>query len=181
MPVELKQLQADQAAPLLGALVQLLQDAVDRGASVGFLTPLSTARAQAYWQGVVDQMANGAKHLWVATDQQALLGAVQLEPCQRDNGRQRGEVQKLFVMGSARRLGVAGQLMDTLEAFAKHTGIRTLHLDTEDGSAAELFYQGRDYQRVGVIPDYAQSSHGAPCGTAIYYKQLGSTSAKDTA
>lgn len=156
----------------LPQLITLLQDAVNQGASVGFLAPLVTPLARAYWQDVAMQVAAGKKMIWLAEGSSTLLGAVQLEPCRRENGLQRGEVQKLFILSQARRLGIAASLMDTLEQHALDNRIRTLYLDTEEGSPAEVFYQRLGYYRVGTIPDYAHTSTGQPCATAIYYKQL---------
>ncbi len=177
----LQLLDASSMEPLLPGLVALLQDAVDQGASVGFLAPLSAPRALAYWREVHGLVAAGRKNLWLALQDGAVVGSVQLEPCQRDNGRQRAEVQKLFVLSTLRRTGLAAALMQALEQHAQAQALRTLHLDTEEGSAAEAFYQRLGYQRVGVIPDYASSNHGVPCGTAIYYKQLPPIAAKDAA
>ena len=42
----------DGAAAHRAALVALLQNAVDSGASLGFLPPLETAEATAYWESV---------------------------------------------------------------------------------------------------------------------------------
>ena len=44
--------EVNSAATYQDALIALLQDCVDSGASVGFLPPLSTEKAASYWQGV---------------------------------------------------------------------------------------------------------------------------------
>ncbi len=77
------------------------------------------------------------------------------------------------MLGVARRSGVATLLMDALEARAKRLGRTLLTLDTGTGSVAELFYAGRGFVRVGVIPNYALMPDGGPCDTTVYYKQLG--------
>lgn len=163
---------ANRLQERLPQLIALLQDAVNQGASVGFFAPLADAPARAYWQDVAMQVAADKKMIWLAEDSSALLGAVQLEPCKRENGLQRAEVQKLFVLNRARQRGIAASLMKTLEQTAFGNRIRTLHLDTEEGSPAEAFYQRLGYHRIGAIPDYAHASTGQPCATAIYYKQL---------
>jgi len=170
-----------QARADLPGLVALLQNAVNQGASVGFLAPLAAGSATHYWEGVLSAVAAGDKKLWLAHTQGTLVGAVQLEPCGRENGRHRAEVQKLFVLHTARRAGVAALLMQALEHYASNQAIRTLFLDTETGSPAELFYQRRGYTKVGDIPDYCLSSGGAPSGTSIYYKQLTSPALKEAA
>ena len=45
--------------PQLQSLAGLLLDAVDGGASVSFMQPLSLPRALAFWQGVADGVASG--------------------------------------------------------------------------------------------------------------------------
>lgn len=48
MPVNIGPLSADQIGELRPALAALLQDAVESGASIGFLPPLPAAEAEAY-------------------------------------------------------------------------------------------------------------------------------------
>jgi len=172
---------AAQAQAALPALVALLQDAVDQGASVGFLAPLAAGTAAHYWHSVLEAVAAGDKKLWLLQLQGTLVGAVQLEPCGRENGRHRAEVQKLFVLHTARRTGMAALLMQALEQYAGNHALRTLFLDTETNSPAELFYQRVGYMKVGNIPDYCLSAGGAPSGTSIYFKQLSSPALKEAA
>ncbi|MCX8506924.1 MAG: hypothetical protein ORN98_09995 [Alphaproteobacteria bacterium] len=54
----------------------LLQDAVEGGASVGFLWPLTTARAKQYWQDVHHALADNLI-LWVAELEGKIVGSVQ--------------------------------------------------------------------------------------------------------
>lgn len=166
--------QADAArmAAALPALTELLQDAVAHGASVGFLQPLQSEAAASYWQGVQAQIAAGEKLLWLAFDGAKLAGTVQLEPCGKENGKQRGEVQKLLVRSDLRRLGVAAQLMQALQRKSLDLKLRLLFLDTETGSGAEAFYQRIGFTRVGDIPDYCLAADGKNSATTIYYKQL---------
>jgi acetyltransferase len=72
------------------ALIALLQDVVDDGASVGFLPPLSVAEAGEYWDSVFDAVDGGARLLWVArTPGDGLAGTVQLDLEKRANGNHR--------------------------------------------------------------------------------------------
>ena len=52
--LKIASLTAAQAEKRLDALVDLLRDAVDSGASIGFLPPLAEARD--YWRGVLQAM-----------------------------------------------------------------------------------------------------------------------------
>ena len=63
MSLEIRQV--ERAAFNDKPLVELLRDAVDSGASVGFLAPLTTAVAADYWQGVRDELGSSGA-LWCA-------------------------------------------------------------------------------------------------------------------
>lgn len=149
----------------------LLIDVVDGGASVGFLGPMQPATADRYWDETLSDLG-AARLLWVAEDAGAIVGSVQLELCQKENGRHRAEVQKLFVLTAHRGRGVASRLMADLEAHARRCGRSLLVLDTQAGSAAEAVYRHFGWNRVGEIPDFAASSDGALHPTAYYYKIL---------
>jgi acetyltransferase len=152
-------------------LVRLLIDSVDGGASLGFLSPLSPATAARYWQGVFSSLGDGLV-LWVAEQEGEIVGSVQLARCQKENGLHRAEVQKLLVLSSARRRGIAAALMAELEAFARADKRSLLVLDTLVGSPAEVVYQRLHWQRAGEIPGYAASPDGALHATAYYFKQI---------
>ncbi|MCS3804565.1 GNAT superfamily N-acetyltransferase [Chromobacterium alkanivorans] len=163
-------------APALAAgdysrLSALLADCVAGGASVGFLAPLPEAEAAAYW-AQVDSLLGAGLQLWLAEEDGALLGCVQLAPCQRGNGRHRAEVQKLLVHSACRGRGVARRLMAALEDHAHKQGIRLLVLDTEAGSGAEAVYRKLGWSKSGEIPDYAASPDGRLHPTAYYFKRL---------
>ena len=152
----------------------LLQDAVDSGASVGFLPPLSPEAARDYWLGVFHDMEAGRRLLLAASDGARLVGTVQLELATKPNALHRAEVQRLLVHRSARRQGIGEQLMRQLEALASERGRTLLVLDTRHGDPSELLYQKLGYTRAGVIPDYARSANDALDATAFYYRQLAS-------
>ena len=163
-----------EARALLPQLVELLRDAVDAGASVGFLPPLAPAEAQHYWQTVVEAIEAGTRVLLLAqTAAGDVLGAVQLDLATRPNSLHRAEVSKLLVHRRARRQGVARQLLRALEAAARARGRRTLVLDTRHGDVAEQLYQGAGYHFVGIIPAYFLNSDRQLHATAVYYKLLG--------
>lgn len=172
LTAELLELDALNAQRLLGPLCGLLQDAVRGGASVGFHEPLDDARAQTFWEGVIDALAAGQRRCWVIVIGTQVAASVQLEPCTKENGRQRGDIMKLLVHTQWRRRGFARALMEHAQQEAAAMGLRTLVLDTEVGSAAEAVYQSLGWQRVGEIPDYADLPDGTPVATAYYYLTL---------
>ena len=157
---------------LLPDLCVLLKDAVDGGASVGFLAPLAPSVAAEYWRDALTS-AGANLTVWVAQEHGRVVGSVQLALSGRENGRHRAEVQKLLVLASSRRKGIARQLMSTLESYARDAGRTLLILDTQLGSAAESLYRGLGWSRVGEIPDFAAAPDGTLKATALYFKQLG--------
>ncbi len=160
-----------QEVSLLGGLCDLLTDSVNNGASVGFLSPLSRETAKQYWERVFQSLGTSLA-LWVAEQHGKVVGSVQLSLCERENGRHRAEVQKLFVLSVNRGQGIAAKLMSELERFARSAGRTLLVLDTQAGSVAESVYQHLAWQRVGEIPDYAASPNGELHATAYYFKSI---------
>ncbi|WP_439860775.1 GNAT family N-acetyltransferase [Pseudomonas sp. MBLB4136] len=155
-------------------LVELLLDSVRHGASVGFLADLSGAEANAYFDEVRAGLEDGSRLLWVAGRQALPLGSVQLSLCQKRNGLNRAEVQKLLVRSCARRRGIARALLQGLEDEARDRQRGLLYLDTEAGSPAEDFYRSAGYRCIGGLPDYACGPDGRYRANAIYYKTLSS-------
>jgi acetyltransferase len=156
---------------LLSALSELLIDSIHNGASVGFLAPLPKQTTEKYWQKVFASLNDGLS-LWVAEADGKIVGSVQLDPCQKQNGRHRADLQKLFVLSSHRGQGIASQLMAAAESFARKEKLTLLVLDTEAGSHAESVYQHLGWTKVGEIPNYAAIPNGELIATAYYYKEL---------
>ena len=96
-------------------LAQLLTDAVANGASLGYDPQIDHYDAECYFHSLRPVIAKGELVLWIASDEHRVIGTVQLSRCQKPNGRNRAEIQQLMGHSSARRLGVAHQLIDTLE------------------------------------------------------------------
>jgi acetyltransferase len=142
-------------------LVALLRDAVEKGASLGFLADIGDAEAGAFWDGVAAAVAQGTRVLLVAQGEDGrLAGTVQLDLCTKPNGVNRAEVQKLIVHSSARRSGIARALMAAAEGEARKRARGLVYLDTEAGSGAEGFYRALGYSYLGGLPEYACSPDG---------------------
>lgn len=161
----------------LPALCDLLIDGVHRGASLGFLAPLSRYAALEYWHAVFARL--GPHHsLWIACAEsesgvgEQLLGAVQLSLCPRANAHHRGEVQGLMVHSRARGRGVASLLMARLECAAAVQARTLLVLEAPSGSQAEAVYVHLGWQRAGEIPDYDASADGNLQGASLYFKRV---------
>jgi GNAT superfamily N-acetyltransferase len=165
-------LDAAAAERELESLAAILADAVDSGASVGFVAPFSTADAAAWWRALLPAVGSGSVLLLAASLDADLVGTVQLHPAGQANGRHRAEVAKLLVHRSARRRGVGGALMAAVEALALEQGRTLLILDTQAGSDAERLYTGLGWTVAGVIPGYSLLSDGTLGPTTYMYKLL---------
>jgi acetyltransferase len=163
---------AEQAGREIGQLARLLVDAVESGASVGFMPPLSHAEAHDYWQGVVRSIGDGTHVLLVAMDGDRVEGAVQLALETRANGNHRAEAMKLFVHRRARRRGLAKALMAEVERTARSLGRTLLLMDTRKGGEAEKMCEALGYVRFGEVPNYARNADGRLHATAFFYRQL---------
>lgn len=169
---QLNRVTADSFAYYRDGLVALLLDAVAHGASVGFLADIDAQQANNYFDEVKQRLVSGELLLWVVGKDKEVLGSVQLGLCQKLNGLNRAEVQKLLVHSEARRRGLGQQLMQALEATARQKQRGLLYLDTEAGSDAEVFYRSQGYTKAGEIPDYACGPDGTYRPTALYYKLM---------
>ena len=153
-------------------LAELLLDAVDGGASVGFMQPLGMHRAEAFWQQVAEGVARGERALLVAEDGLGICGTVQLVLSQPDNQPHRADLAKMLVHRRARRRGLGAALMRAAEQAARDSGKTLLVLDTVSHSDADRLYTRLGWQRVGEIPGYALWPQGGLCATTYFYKAL---------
>ena len=163
---------AEQAESDIEQLVDLLIDAVDSGASIGFMPPISRADAFAYWQDAIAVMRTGHRLLLVAMDEDVVQGSVQIHLEPRANGNHRAEAIKLFVHRRARRRGLAKALMLEVESTARRLCRTLLLMDTRKGGEAEKMCESLGYTRYGEVPKYARSGDGRLDATVFYYHQL---------
>jgi hypothetical protein len=77
-------------------LVELLQNAVHNGASVGFVCPLPREVARQYWHDVIKDVRQGSRLLLVLRIDGRVAGSVQLDLCTRPNGTHRAESSEAF-------------------------------------------------------------------------------------
>ncbi len=173
--VRLETLPAEPTATDRAGLAALLIACVAAGASIGFLAPLDPMEAEAFWRKVIGEVASGGRTILVARDPAGrIVGSAQIGFESKPNGRHRAEVQKVMVLPSHRRRGIAARLMAEIEARARARGVWLLFLDTSDSHAgARELYEALDYRYVGGIPGYALDTHGTPEQNAIFYKTLG--------
>lgn len=159
-------------AARLGELADVLIDCVEGGASVSFMHPLSRDRAVAFWRDVADGIARGERVLVAALDEAGTIaGTAQVVLAQPENQPHRADLSKMLVHRRARRAGAGAALLAAAEAAAREAGKTLLVLDTASADAERLYERGQ-WQRVGVIPDYALLPRGGLCRTAVYFKRL---------
>lgn len=153
-------------------LAQLLKSAVDDGAGIGFMAPLQRDKAEAYWAGVAEAVADGRTLLFVAFEQSRITGTAQLQIVQWPNQPHRAEIAKIMVAPGSRRKGIGRSLLTNAEAAARAMGRTLLVLDTESGSSAERLYLSLGWQKAGIIPDFALRAHGGLTPTTYMFKRL---------
>lgn len=164
-------LSAEQILSRIDELSDVLEQCVNDGASVSFMLPFNRDKSRPFWTRVAQSVSCGERIVLGAENAQGtLVGTVQLIIDQPENQPHRADVAKLLVHTSARRSGIARELMNTLESCAHHEGKTLLVLDTSTGSAAELFYHNCGWQKAGVIPGYAKMPDGTLAGTTLFYK-----------
>lgn len=153
-------------------LSDVLIDCVENGASVGFLSPLSRDRADAFWLGVAVAVDTDRRVVFVARqDGNRIDGTVQLVLAGAENQPHRADIAKLLVHTRARRQGMADDLMRAAEAYARSIGRDLLVLDTATDEAARL-YERLGWTGSGIIPGYALNADGSRTPTIFYWKSL---------
>lgn len=172
LPV-IESLDSADAIKVQDDLAALLCDAVNNGASVGFLPPLDMDTARRYWTDeVFPALSTGQRVLLVAKLDGQIVGTAQLVLVDKANGPHRAEVIRVLVHSAQRRQGLGRALMRAIEQHAQRLGRTTLVLDTRKGDAAERLYRALGWVHVGDIPAYVINDAGVLEATAIYYRLL---------
>ncbi|WP_049571430.1 GNAT family N-acetyltransferase [Nonomuraea sp. SBT364] len=153
-------------------LAEVLADAVDDGASLGFVAPFGREPAARWWREQEAAVAGGSLLVWAARDAGGIVATAGLSLPGKANSRHRAEVVKLLVHRDARGRGLARALLATLERAALAAGVTLLVLDTRSGSAAESLYLSEGWTRFGVVPGYAADPDGSLQDCGFFYKLL---------
>jgi GNAT superfamily N-acetyltransferase len=171
--IQIRGLQAIGDREIQG-LSDVLIDCVEGGASVGFMLPMSRAKAEAFWHSTSASLARGERLVLAAEDAAGMIvGTVQVILNQPENQPHRGDIAKMLVHRRVRGRGVGAALLAAAERSAVSAGRTLLVLDTVTGSDAERLYARQGWQRCGEIPNYALWPDGRPCATTIFFKLLG--------
>ncbi|HEY4348979.1 MAG TPA: GNAT family N-acetyltransferase [Gaiellaceae bacterium] len=170
--IEVRVLDADEGLAHLDGLAEVLHDCVQGGASVGFMASLTPAEAREFYEGVLAEAAAGRRILLAAFDGDRLVGTAQVILGALPNGLHRGEIAKVLVHRSARRMGAATALMERAELAAAAAGKTLLVLDAVTDGAAARLYAELGWTRVGEIPNFALFPDGSTCSTTYFYKPI---------
>jgi GNAT superfamily N-acetyltransferase len=156
------------------ALEDLLVDAVEGGASVNFIWPMTREKAASWWDGALASHQRGERLIFAAeTTDGRIDGTVQLIPAAQENQPHRADLAKMLVHHRARRLGLGAALMRAAETEARRLGYSLLTLDTETGSAGEHLYASQGWIKFGEVPFYALRADGSRAEPAsFFYKVL---------
>jgi ribosomal protein S18 acetylase RimI-like enzyme len=165
-------LPADAAEAALPALTDILADCVAQGASVGFMADSTLAEYEAFWRGVVEEVAAGRTILLAVRSDNGIVATAQVQLIAKRNQPHRAEIAKVLVHSQARRQGLGEALMRAAEAHARAAGRDLLVLDTDEASAARRLYNRLGWTEVGTIPRYALMPDGSDCGSTFFYKDL---------
>ena len=170
--MEIRALRQDEWEVSAPALVRILIEAVQAGASLGFMQNLGAEIALAFWQGAFEKIESGEVVIFAAFSGKVLIATTTLRLTTPSNQPHRGEICKVIVAPSHQGLGVGKALMKAAEIAAVEAGKNLLTLDTESESGAEFFYLSLGWLKVGEIPRYALSPSGDLHPTSIFYKEF---------
>jgi|SRR5579862_5409547 len=155
------------------ALIDLLVDAVESGASVNFVWPMTRPKADRWWDSALASHARGERVILAAEAGGTLDGSVQLVLAQQENQWFRADLAKLLVHRRARHQGLGEALTRAAEGEAARLGRTLLTLDTEAGSDAERLYARLGWIQYGQVPDYAMRADGCTRQlVTFFYKTL---------
>jgi GNAT superfamily N-acetyltransferase len=170
--LEIRRLGPEEPRERLDALAEVLADCVAGGASVGYMAPFSHEDARAAFEGFARDAEQGRRIILGAFLDGNLVGTAQLVLAVPPNQPHRADVARVLVHRSARRRGIAQQLMEQLEREARAEGKTLLVLDAVTGGDAARLYERTGWNMVGVIPNYALYPDGRPCDTTVFWKTV---------
>jgi GNAT superfamily N-acetyltransferase len=173
MKHEIRLLSPAEAAARRDALIDILVDSVEGGASVNFVWPMTRAKAESWWDDALRSHARGERLIFTGEAGGRIDGTVTLNPVFKENQPFRAEISKMLVHSRARRQGLGAALLRAAEDEARRLGRDLLTLDTETGSAGETLYTRLGWTRFGEVPGYALTADGARrAGATFFYKEL---------
>src|SRR3954454_13808625 len=116
--MEIVELSADEVRASADALAQLLLDAHASNMALGLAGPLTPERASAAWLATADRLGAG-RVLLAAPARGGVVGSVQIVRATAENGRHRGEIQRLAVRADRRGSGLGRALLHAASERAR--------------------------------------------------------------
>ena len=177
--MEIVEIRTTPSLELFSQLVDLLQDAVQSGASVGFLSPLSTAEARNFWMAVLEDVARGERVVLLASENRTVLGCAQLLLTSRINARHRAEVQKLLVHSQHQRRGSGARVApgDRKDRRAEGALPAARRCPRRRAGRAIVFARGLQQGRAR-FPRYQRGPDGHFDSTVIFFRNLDARSSE---
>jgi GNAT superfamily N-acetyltransferase len=172
MPPTVRVVASTELEDLLPALVELLRESVDGGASLGFLPPLTPQEARRYWLSLRAELRGCSRLLFVAYVADRLAGSGQLALPSWPTARHRAELNKVMVATALRGHGIGRRLLQAIHERAWQRGRSLLLLNARRGDPAEAFYKRLGYHETGVIPGYSVGSAGEAYDNVAMYQLL---------
>ncbi|MCB5160767.1 GNAT family N-acetyltransferase [Marinomonas algarum] len=168
-------LKVDNLNPYLDDLIELLCDAVDSGAPIGFLPPMSDAEAKSYWQSVNDDLQANARQVLLVREDDKVVGSVQIGMSPKANALHRCDVEKLMVHTDVRENGLGSILMQGVERVAAAMQRHLLILEVRSDDIAHDMYVNMGYIAFGEVPGYTRSANGMLHNATFFYKEIETT------
>ncbi len=151
---------------------QLLFEAVQEGASMGYLLETPMSQLESFWSKVLSHVAQGSAKIIYALEGREIVGVVVLQNESNPNALHRAKVKKLIVRSDMRGMGIAKKLLAIAEMEARMSGRTLLILDTETQSGADYLYQSQGWIPMGTMPGHSALPNGELRPTTFYYKDL---------
>jgi len=170
--ISIRSVKAADLQEALAPLVGLLIDTVDGGHSMGFLPPLTRAKARRYWLSLRRDLQAGSRVLLVASSGEKIVGTGQLVLSPWSNSPHRAELHKVFVDRSLRGRGIGRTLIASLHDAARERGRSLLVLNTRHGEPAQALYRRLGYREVGILPGWTLGPAGQRYAHVTMYQDL---------
>ena len=157
------------AKPMRPRAVQRLAAAAARSASLALA---ALVEDEVYWQATARLVAKNERILIAAWYQGTLSGALVLDLPATASTRHRADLTLVHVVASARRIGLAGMLLDAAEQAARGHGRILLTVRPDVGSPGEGFLQSAGFHRAGELPGYKRDEQGRPIDSIEFWRTL---------
>jgi ribosomal protein S18 acetylase RimI-like enzyme len=170
--MDIRALTAAQTTDHAEALGKLLCDAVNGGASVGFIPPLDRETAWAHWIEVSRRIAAGGVHLLVAEQGNEMVGAVQVIEAPLPDARHRAEITQWMVRALYRQRGYGRRLLTQAQVLAQSRGRNTLTMYTLAGDRSERLLLACGWTLCGEVVDHARGAEGRRLTGHLFQLQM---------